>query len=93
MAGVKGRSGGARPNSGPKPRPPAQAAIGDDPHKFLLDIMQGLVVPSAAQLSAAKSLLAAQTRGKKVVAADRAKQAAAGRFKPRGGPLKLVSGG
>jgi phage terminase small subunit len=92
MAGVKGRSGGARPNSGPKPRPP-DLVITDDPQAFLLNVMQGLLVPSAAQLSAAKSLMAAQTRGKKEAAADKARQAAGGRFKPRGGPLKLVSSG
>jgi phage terminase small subunit len=81
MAGVKGRSGGARPNSGPKPRPPAEVAATEDPKDFLLKVMRGQIVPSLAQLDAAKTLAklsAAAEPGKRAAVAARAKTAAAG---------------
>lgn len=67
MAGVKGRSGGPRPNSGGA-RPGAGRKTKDkeppalptpvatrDPLEFLLDVMQGLVAPTKEQLSAARA--------------------------------------
>jgi len=69
MAGVKGRSGGPRPNSGGKRegagRKPAPAAKGlveppvpgltRDPLEFLLDVMQGKVEANAGQIKAAQA--------------------------------------
>lgn len=52
MAGVKGRSGGARPGAGRKKRPTTSASQ-RDPLEFLLDVMQGVVEPSTAQMQAA----------------------------------------
>ena len=90
MAGVKGRSGGARPGAGRKPKPkepaPPPAVVATrDPLEFLLDVMQGTVVPTREQLRAA--VAATQYKhakkgdaGKKDGAADRAKAAGAGKF-------------
>lgn len=104
MAGVKGRSGGARPNSGGKregagrkPKAPG-STVTRDPLQFLLDVMQGKVDPSPAQLKAAQA--AAQyvhakkgEGGKKEAKGDAAKAAGAGRFAPASGPrLAAVDG-
>lgn len=65
MAGMKGRSGGARPNSGPKRKPPAttvaqpdaaaaeSAPVPQEPLAFLEAVMRGLIDPSPSQLKAA----------------------------------------
>ena len=65
MAGVKGKcggprpnSGGARPGAGRKPKPAATEEGADtgvtrDPLEFLLDVMQGKVDANATQLRAA----------------------------------------
>lgn len=62
MAGVKGRSGGPRPNSGgarpgagrkPKPPPVAEPTDESDPLAFLISVMQGRLDASPAQLKAA----------------------------------------
>lgn len=100
MAGVKGRSGGARPGSGRKPKPkepPAPPAVvaSRDPLEFLLDVMQGAVTPTKEQLRAA--IAATQYKhpkkgdaGKRDGAADRAKTAGAGKF-AAAQPPKLVA--
>lgn len=95
MAGVKGRSGGARPNSGPKKRPPA-ACDAADAMDFLDQVMRGLIVPSVAQLDAAKTVarltVAPPTgAGKKDEREQAAKKASTGRFGAAPAPLKLVN--
>lgn len=94
MAGVKGRSGGARPNSGPKRRPP-EPLPADDAREFLTKVMQGAIVPSVAQLDAAKALIRAATvaGGKKEERAEKARKAAAGRFAQAAPPRLVVSNG
>ena len=99
MAGVKGRSGGARPGAGRKPapavkQPPAVAEL--TPLEFLVAAMLGKVEASPTQVKAAG--LAAQymhTRrsdgGKKEEDADKAKKASSGKFAAAAPPLKLVS--
>lgn len=102
MAGVKGRSGGARPGSGPKPRPPqteiadaeAGNALPSEAEAFLRLVMLGQVVPSVPQLEAAKMLArlhAAPAGGKKEAAKNAAKQATAGRFSPASAPKLVVN--
>lgn len=103
MAGVKGRSGGARPGSGRKPKPkeppkqPEKAAT-RDPLEFLLDVMQGAIDPTREQLRAA--IAATQYKhpkkgdaGKKEGAAEKAKAAAAGKFGAAQPPRLIASGG
>lgn len=100
MAGVKGRSGGARPGAGRKPKDPAEeltiATSGNQtPLEFLLTVMNDNAIADKLRLDAAKT--AAQyvhpkkgEGGKKEDAADRAKTAAGGKFGPRQGP-RLVA--
>lgn len=115
MAGVKGRSGGPRPNSGGarpgagrKPKAltaPADVASqivlnrpavnrNEDALAFLHAVMRGELVPTVAQLDAAKAAVrythAPPAAGKKEDAAQRAKKTAAGRFASAATPLKLV---
>lgn len=105
MAGVKGRSGGARPGAGRKPRPPQDKALAEPPLSadgvplpsdakgFLLKVMLGQVVPSVPQLEAAKLLarLEAAPVGKKQQQVDQAGKVA-GKFGARPAPLKVVGG-
>lgn len=100
MAGVKGRSGGARPGAGRKPKDPAEeltiATSGNQtPLEFLLAVMNNNAIADKLRLDAAKT--AAQyvhpkkgEGGKSKDAADRAKAAAGGKFGPRQGP-RLVA--
>lgn len=84
MAGVKGRSGGARPNSGPKPKEPVYLALStvyDDPDKFLKAVMNDSGTDAKLRVDAAKALLSAQVRraengGKKEEKAAAAKKVA-----------------
>lgn len=65
-----------------------------DPQEFLVAVMCGKVVPSAAQLDAAKTLAKINSIavGKKQQAAEKAKAAVAGRFAPKAIPtLKVVA--
>lgn len=70
MAGVKGRSGGPRPNSGgarpgagrPKKQPEEAAkttfdAVHADPKQFLLDVMNDLGLDAKLRIDAAKCLM------------------------------------
>lgn len=110
MAGVKGRSGGPRQNSGgarqgsgrkPKPKEPQQppqVVVSRDPLDFLLDVMQGTVVPTREQLRAA--IAATQYKhpkkgdaGKKDDAAEAAKKAASGKFSAAAPPKLVASNG
>lgn len=96
MAGVKGKSGGARPGAGRKPKPePETVVVGQrDPLAFLLDVMQGLVEVTPAQLraavAAAQYVHAKKEGGKKDEQADKAKKAGAGKF-AAAQPPRLVS--
>lgn len=101
MAGVKGRSGGARPNSGPKPKEPVVLVLGtiyDEPDKFLMAVMNDSGSDAKLRVDAAKALLSAQVRraengGKKDAKQDAAKQAAAGRFASASAPKLVAAGG
>lgn len=99
MAGVKGKSGGPRPNAGRKPSPAPEPAVvsESDPLQFLIDVMQGTIDATPLQVRAA--IAAAQYKhvksgdgGKKEEQAAAAKKAAGGKFKPAAPPLKLVNG-
>ena len=100
MAGVKGRSGGARPNSGPKPKEPVYLTLStvyDEPDKFLKAVMNDSGTDAKLRVDAAKALLSAQVRraengGKKQEQADAAKKAAGGKFAAAAPPLKLIRG-
>jgi phage terminase small subunit len=100
MAGVKGRSGGARPGSGPKkqPKPPVVEIKSetDDTLALLHDIAFGRITVDATQLRAAIAAVQyTHTKrhdgGKKEDAQERAEKAA-GKFGARPAPLKLVNG-
>lgn len=106
MAGVKGRSGGARPGAGRKKKPPATETQPESPGQkpeglpgsaadFLRMVMAGRIVPSVPQLEAAKLLarLEVAPKGKKEAANEAAGKVAAGKFGARPAPLKLVGGG
>lgn len=97
MAGVKGRSGGARPGAGrpPKPKPEPAVTPGMEPLAFLEGVMQGLIEATPLQVRAA--IAAAQYRhtktgdgGKKDAAAEAAKKASVGKFAAAAPPLRVV---
>lgn len=105
MSGVKGRSGGARentggarPGAGRKPKLPAVVASGtDDALKLLLDIAFGRIDATAMQVKAAVAAVQyTHTKrhdgGKKDEQAEKAKKVAA-KFQPTAAPLKLVARG
>lgn len=98
MAGVKGRSGGARPGAGRKPKPvsPIEVPAAPDPLTFLLSVMNN--TKAAPELRVKAATTAAQyvhvrrsDGGKKDDDADKAKKAAAGKFSASPAPLKLVT--
>lgn len=107
MAGVKGKSGGARPNTGgartgagrkPKPKPEPVRVPDADMLTLLQQVALGYVDATPTQVRAA--IAAVQYThvkkgdgGKKEEIADRAKQAGTGKFKAAPAPLKLVAGG
>ncbi len=91
MAGVKGRSGGARPGAGRPPKQPDAQPVAMDPLAFLEAVMRGSIDPTGAQLKAA--IAAAKFRhavpgvnGKKGDAAKLAEDAAGGKFGARPAP-------
>lgn len=100
MAGVKGRSGGARPNTGPKPKPPVKLTLGviyEDPDKFLRAIMNDSETDAKLRVDAAKALLSAQVRraengGKKEAQQAAAKQVA-NKFAAATPPKLVAAGG
>lgn len=97
MAGVKGRSGGARPGAGRKPKEPTiiqLAAVYDDPEKFLRAVMNDSGTDAKLRVDAAKALMPFVHAkkgevGKKQQKADEAKQVA-GKFRAAS-PPKLVA--
>lgn len=90
MAGVKGRSGGARPGAGRPPKDPADdltiATSGNQkPAEFLLTVMNDNAVADKLRIDAAKALLSAEVRraengGKKAEKQAAAEGVASGRF-------------
>ena len=107
MAGVKGRSGGARPNSGPKPREPVKldipapvldALAHKDPKVFLLALMNDREADVKLRADAAKSLMPFMHQklgegGKKDQQQDAAKKAASGKFAAATPPRLVANGG
>lgn len=101
MAGVKGRSGGARKGAGRKPapkRPPAVLDVpaGQDPLEFLLSVMNSAETDPRLRVRAA--VAAAQyvhpkrgEGGKKEQAEKAAGDAASGKFKPSAPPRLVVN--
>lgn len=99
MAGVKGKSGGARPGAGRKPSKKAETAATDgrDPLEFLLDVMQGKVEPSDAQLKAAQAAVGYMHNkpgadGKKAERQKAAQSAGAGKFAASAPPKLAIVG-
>ena len=100
MAGVRGRSGGARPNSGPKPKDPVKldlSVIYDEPDKFLKAVMNDSGTDAKLRVDAAKALLSAQVRraengGKKEQQAEAARKVAS-KFAAAMPPKLVAAGG
>lgn len=97
MAGKAGKSGGARPGAGRKPKPKQEPVPqGEkDMLQLLQDVALGRTEATALQVRAAIAAVQyTHTKkgdgGKKEEAADKAKKAGAGRFSPSAPPLKLV---
>lgn len=103
MAGKPGRSGGARPGAGRKPKPkpvetPPPQVETRDPLEFLLDVMQGKVEATTVQVRAAvaaSQYLHAKKGegGKKEESAGKAKAAASGKFGQAAPPRLVANGG
>lgn len=99
MAGVKGRSGGARPNSGPKPKEPVYlplSTVYDEPDKFLKAVMNDSGTDAKLRVDAAKALLSAQVRRAENGGKKEAQQAAAKKVASKfaaAAPPKLVAAG
>ena len=97
MAGVKGRSGGQRMGAG---RPKNEAVklnlpASTDPQAFLLAVMNDTGSDAKLRVDAAKALMPfihakKGEGGKKEEAANAAKKAGTGKFKP-GSPPRLVA--
>ena len=107
MAGVKGRSGGPRPNSGGArpgagrpPKPPTileLSATYDDPAKFLRAVMNDSGTDLKLRTDAAKALMPFVHQklgeaGKKAAKDDAAKKVAS-RFAPAAPPKLVAAGG
>lgn len=102
MAGAKGRSGGARPGAGRKPKEPvliaSAALLTSDPKQFLTALMNDVEADIKVRADAAKALLSAELRaseskGKKEVKQEAAKKVAGGKFAAASAPpLRIVGG-
>lgn len=100
MAGVKGKSGGAREGAGRKPNPPTiidLAATYDDPEKFLRAVMNDTMTDAKLRVDAAKALMpyihARKGEGGKKEAKDAAAKQVAGRFSASAPPKLVAAGG
>ena len=107
MPGVKGRSGGARKNTGPKPKPAvkldipvpvAETLAHKDPKIFLLALMNDLEADVKLRADAAKALMPFMHNklgegGKKDQAQDAAKKVAGGKFAAAAPPKLVAAGG
>ena len=99
MAGVKGKSGGARAGAGRKPGPkPEPVAQDGDMLEILQNIARGLTDATPLQVRAA--IAAVQythpkvgESGKKGKVQDKAGDVARGRFTPGAPPLRVVGKG
>lgn len=100
MAGQPGRSGGARPGAGRKPKEPTVlqlSAMYDDPEKFLRAVMNDSGTDAKLRVDAAKALMPfvhpkkGESSGKKEQGAAAAKAAASGKFGVRQGPRLAVN--
>lgn len=101
MAGKPGKSGGARPGAGRKPKPPEEkitlpAGDGQTPLEFMLMVMRDPAIEDRIRLDAAKS--AAQyvhgkigEGGKKDERQQAAKRAGAGKFGAAAPPRLVVN--
>lgn len=99
MAGVKGRSGGARPGAGRPPKEPVYLALStvyDEPDKFLKAVMNDSGTDAKLRVDAAKALLSAQVRRAENGGKKEAQQAAAKKVASKfavAQPPKLVAAG
>lgn len=102
MAGVKGRSGGARAGAGRKPKPKVATPPVPQPDQDMLTLLQNVALgrTEVTSLQVRAAIAAVQYThakrgegGKKDEAAERAKKAAAGRFAPKAPPKLVVSNG
>lgn len=100
MSGAKGRSGGARPGAGRKPRDPGTFAVPvtEDPLAFMLSVMNDSQADPRLRLQAA--IAAAQYKhvkkgegGKGDERKSKAKEAGAGKFAPSAPPKLVVNNG
>ena len=106
MAGVKGRSGGKRPNTGGarpgagrKPNPPIEMTVigeHDDPKAFLFSVMNDVSMDGKVRLDAAKALMPylhqrLAESGKKEAKQAAAGKVAKGKFAPASAPRLVVS--
>lgn len=89
MAGVKGRSGGAREGAGRKPEPPvlidSVELLTSNPKQFLTALMNDASADIKVRADAAKALLSAELRateakGKKEQKQNAAESVASGKF-------------
>lgn len=106
MAGVKGKSGGARANTGgarpgagrkPKPRQMPAVSPGMDMLSFLQDVAMGLIDATPTQVKAAVAAVQYTHAkrgdgGKREEVVERSKKAATGKFAPAAPPLRVVRG-
>ncbi|WP_374491610.1 hypothetical protein [Brachymonas sp.] len=98
MAGVKGRSGGARPGAGRKPEQPSLIEMAeqyDDPKEFLAAVMNDQKVDIKVRVNAAKAMLPFDHArkgegGKKASEQESAQLAFSGFFAPSAPPGSRV---
>lgn len=99
MAGKPGKSGGARPGAGrkPKPKPETPRLPDTDMLTMLQDVALGRIEATALQVRAAIAAVqythAKKEGGKKDEAAEKAKAAGAGKFGQAAAPRLAASGG
>ncbi len=98
MAGVKGKSGGARAGAGrkPKPKPEPQRLPEMDMLQMLQDVALGRIEATPLQVRAAIAAVQyTHTKkhdgGKKDEAADKAKKASTGKFAASAPPKLIVN--
>lgn len=101
MAGVKGRSGGARPGTGPKPKEKPKTVVVDgevDMLTLLQDVALGRTESTPLQVRAAIAAVQyTHTKradgGKKEERDEAAKKAGAGKFSASAPPKLVAAGG
>jgi phage terminase small subunit len=100
MAGVKGRSGGARPGAGRKPNEPEILMVAgghDDPLQFLIDVMNDVSADAKLRVDAAKALMPFKHQklgeGGKKEQKQKDAEKVAGRFSAAAPPRLVAAGG